>query len=90
MVEPRSSRNQTPSAEGEHRVIRGDELVVDHEALFTSRPIVVTASSGIEAPGVGSPLGDAMTKSRPSGLADARTAARMSRHSDLITTKKNR
>ena len=78
-----------PAAEGEHGVVGRHELVIDHEAV-----VHVAAEGGDRVErhrGAGRrlALGEATTTRRPSGLLTLRTAARMSRHSNLTTTKKN-
>ena len=50
--------------------------------LLTSRPSVVTASSGNADPIAGSPDGDATTTSRPSSVPGSRAAERRSRSED--------
>src|SRR6185436_18541481 len=54
--------------------------------LFTSRPSEVMASSANDAPAAGSPLGEAVTTSRPSSAVGSRAAERRSRTSARTTS----
>src|SRR5204862_222532 len=58
--------------------------------LFTSRPIVVTASSAKTLPTGGSSEGDATTTRRPSWVDGSRAATRRSRRRICTTEKRNR